>query len=287
MNRYRDFDELATEWLNDGPDWTPPHVIDAVLLAVRTTPQERDLRIPWRTLSMRKPLYVAAAIVVLAVVGIAALSAFAPRFDVGSGPTPSPTFQPTQAPSPTATPGDSPIDTTSWTTYTSSEYGFTVGHPADWSVRPAERAWDLDTDAGDWLSPAIDDLTAPSGDVRVSVWSVAVDRDTTPETAAAVEAWVEAYCQVSGFGPCTGIQDRAVPLCIEKRDCHPGLLVPFTEDVKAFLTGGIYGDTMVVVAVWRPESHRSVAPFGGSRRLLEAFLSTMQVWPESVLLYRN
>jgi hypothetical protein len=37
---------------------------------------------------------------------------------------------------------------------------------------------------------------------------------------------------------------------------------------------------MVVIAVWRPESHPSVAPFGGARQLLEAFLSTMCVWPE-------
>lgn len=284
MNRNRDFDEMAREWLNDGSDWTPPHVIDAVLLAVRTTPQEWDLRTPWRALSMRNPLYAAAAIVVLAVAGIVAFYTFAPRFDVGSGPTLSPTVQQTRAPSPTPTPGDQPIETTSWTTFESDRYGFTIGNPSDWTYVPADHDWTLAEDADNWLSTGQEVFQAPAGGVRVSAWSVAVDRTTTAETEAAVEAWVEAYCQASGNTPCTGIHDRAVPLCIEKRDCHPGLLVPFRNDVQAFLTGGIFGDNMVVVAVWRPESHKSVAPFGGSQRLLEAFLSTMEVWPESVPL---
>ena len=42
MNDDRDFEPTTAEWLNDGSDATPPHVIDAVLLAARSTPQERD-----------------------------------------------------------------------------------------------------------------------------------------------------------------------------------------------------------------------------------------------------
>jgi hypothetical protein len=61
--------------------------------------------------------------------------------------------------------------------------------------------------------------------------------------------------------------------------------VPFQDDVQAFFSGGIYdGDTMTVVAVWRGERDRSVARYGGAQRLLEAFLSTMQVWPASTPL---
>ena len=59
-------------------------------------------------------------------------------------------------------------------------------------------------------------------------------------------------------------------------------LVPFKDDVQAFFSGGIYdADAMTVVAVWRGETDSSVEPYGGSRRLLEGFLSTMQVWPAS------
>ena len=71
-------------------------------------------------------------------------------------------------------------------------------------------------------------------------------------------------------------------------DRHPGLLVPFENDVQAFFSGGIYAqDAMTVVAVWRAESSRHVARYGGSRRLLEAFLSTMEVWPSSTPLHER
>ena len=96
-------------------------------------------------------------------------------------------------------------------------------------------------------------------------------------------SWAADYCEASGIRtPCTGIEDRAVDLCLEKWDCHPGVLVPFESQVLAFFSGGIYNaDAMTVVAVWRGESDPSVARYGGARRLLEGFLSTMAVWPAS------
>ena len=87
------------------------------------------------------------------------------------------------------------------------------------------------------------------------------------------------YCERASGAPCE-IADGTVPLCVELRDCHPGLLVPSPTDVSAFFTGGIYGDTMTVVTVWWGESEPATAQFGGSERLLEAFLSTMNVWTE-------
>lgn len=284
MNSDREFERVAAEWLDAGSDSTPPRVIDAVLLAVRTMPQERDFRIPWRTLSVKQPLYAAAVIAVLAVAGVAAFYAFGPGANLGSGPTPSPSLQPTQAASPTATSIlNGPIPT-GWTTYTSPQYGFTIGHPADWNVQPAERGWDLDTDAADWLSPAMDDFTNPTGDVRVSVWSVPVDPDTISPggTMAEVEAWIEQYCQKTG-SPCAGFLDGAVRLCVEVRDCHPGLLVgvapPFDQEVQAFFSGGIYAGQMIVVTVWRGEDDPTLVPYGGGRQLIEAFLLTMCVGP--------
>ncbi len=71
----------------------------------------------------------------------------------------------------------------------------------------------------------------------------------------------------------------------------PALLVPFDNDVQAFFTNGGDGAPMTVVVVWWGDSEPAVAPYGGSRRLLEAFLSTssmsdasnsgaaMAVWP--------
>ena len=56
MNDDRAFERATRDWLEAGSDRTPPPVMDAVFLAVRTTPQERDLRIPWRTPTMPKSL---------------------------------------------------------------------------------------------------------------------------------------------------------------------------------------------------------------------------------------
>jgi hypothetical protein len=85
MNNDRDFDRAVDHWLDEGSDATPPEVIDGVLLAVRSTSQERDLRIPWRTTSMKRLAYAVAAVAAVAV-GVTALSALTPR--IGSEPTP-------------------------------------------------------------------------------------------------------------------------------------------------------------------------------------------------------
>ena len=177
------------------------------------------------------------------------------------------------------TPTTSLLDPSNWVAYTSGRYGFSIGHPLDWTVRPAARNWTFERDAENSLSPAQEVFMAPNQDIRVSAWSVALDSGTTIEGWKDLEPWIEAYCRKSNNTPCTGIHDRAVPLCNERRDCHPALLVPFRDDVQAFITGGNYGDEVVVAAVWWGESQPAVAPYGGSRRLLEAFLSTMGVWP--------
>lgn len=216
-----------------------------------------------------------AAAAVLFVTGCG-LSADRETAEPASAPPPSSTVS-----TPTAT---GPIDTTEWTSYTSGQYNVTVGHPPDWIEIPANRGWRA-ADAGDPLSPAHDTFQSPSDAVRVSVWSAPLDPGTTIESNGDIEAWVEEYCEESGNTPCTGIDDRAVELCLEKWDCHPGLLVPFRDDVQAFFSAGFYDpEAMTVVAVWRGESAPAVAPYGGSRRLLEAFLSTMAVWPASTPL---
>jgi len=216
----------------------------------------------------------------VAAVAVVAWQILAPGQLQGPATTsPSTTTTSQSAPSETPSSPEPPIDTAAWTTFSSDRYGFSIGHPTDWTVMPADHDWTLAADADQWPSTGFESFFSPTEDVLVSAWSVPVDPGTT------IEAWVEQYCQQTGTAadirPCTEIGDRAVPLCNEWRDCHPGLLVPFATDVQAFFTGGDYQDVMVVVAVWRPETHSSVEQYGGSRRLLEAFLSTMDVVPSS------
>jgi hypothetical protein len=75
-------------------------------------------------------------------------------------------------------------------------------------------------------------------------------------------------------------------MCIEKRDCHAAVIVPFADDVLAFGHGGVLPSgppsrpaPMTIVAVWWGENAPAVSQFGGAKRLLEAFLSTMGVIP--------
>ena len=226
------------------------------------------------------PLRIGAA-VLTALVAVAGIVAFNSLGGVGTTPTVAPSA--TASPTPTAAAAASidPLDQTAWTMYTSARYGFTIGHPADWTELPATRAWSFDLDS-DELAPrsaGAEHFTSPNGQVRVSVWTVPLEAGQVIESWGDVEAWVGDYCERTGTAGCTAIHDRVVPLCIEKRDCHPALLMPFIDHVQAFGTGGVLPEGMLVIAIWRGESDAAVAPYGGSQRLLEAFLSTMGVWP--------
>lgn len=201
---------------------------------------------------------------------------------------------PAQPPSSTESPStaEEPIDTENWTIYTSDRYGFKVGHPPNWVAIPARRDWrPPDAATLGAATPSLETFRSPTDSVRVSVWNVPLDPGTSIDSTADIEAWVKEYCQATQttqattLTPCSGIDDDAVELCVEKWDCHPGLLVPFEFDVQAFFSGGAYEEgpdhAMTVAAVWWGESFPAVAPYGGSQRLLEAFLSTMYVWPAS------
>ena len=106
MSDDRGFERAMQAWLDSGSDRTPPAAVDAVLLAVRTTPQERGMRAPWRTPDMNTPMRIAAALAAVAVLGVAGLLYLNRGSSVGVTPTPS--APAVVAPSPTATRAASP-----------------------------------------------------------------------------------------------------------------------------------------------------------------------------------
>lgn len=210
------------------------------------------------------PMRLVAAIAVVVVVGVAAFSLFRPSSGVGGVATPPPTLTPSApAPSPSPQPTANANDPTTWTAYTSDRYGFTVSHPADWTVRPATHNWTSPTDG---MTNATEGFIAPGQAVLVSAWSVAVTPGTTADT------WIQAYCPKS-TEPCTGIKGRSVA---ESLDGHAGVLVPFTNDVHSFF---LINNRMYVVAEWRPNADRTVSIFGGGQKLVENYLSTMHLLP--------
>ena len=216
-------------------------------------------------MTLRRRRLSALPAVVLALL-LAGCTASAPR-DVTS---PSATSTPSASTSST-----SAIDTTNWIPYTSKQFGLSLKHPPGWTVTPAERDWTLEADAGDMGSSGQDGFSSPNGNIYVTVF--ATPAKDTPETLEGVAAWVERYCQQKSASCAT--QD-SVPLCNERKDCHPGLLV--TVDgrfFEAFFTGGNHHGQMIGVLVHLADGHESLEPYGGARRLLEGFLNTMGVIP--------
>lgn len=249
MSDDRAFDVAMQRWLDAGSDRTPTPAIDAVLLAIRTTPQDRDLRISRRFTLMTFPMRLAAGIALVAIVGLGAFAFLGGNSGPGSPPTPPPTVEPTDSPLPAAT--GASIDTSDWVAYTSERYGFNLSRPRDWVETHAIRDWALPADA-DWQSPASERFIG--ADLSVTAWSVPVAAGTS------AQEWIDAYCPGS-TAPCTGTQGRAVSTSL---DGNPGVLIPFTSDSQAFF---LIGDRMYVVAAWRP----------GFQAQLEAFLSTMEL----------
>ncbi len=141
MNDDRAFERATREFLESGSDQTSPATIDAVLLAVRTTTQERDLRIPWRTPRMSNPMRLAAAIVIVAVVGFAGLNLFGRGGTGTGGSSPSPIVTPTAPPTPGPTPAPTPIDTSAWTPVSSARFGLNYKVPPGWSTQAATAPW--------------------------------------------------------------------------------------------------------------------------------------------------
>jgi hypothetical protein len=263
MNDDRAFERATQEFLDEGSDRASASTIDAVLLAVRTTPQERDLRIPWRTAPMSNALRLVAVMAVIVIAGVAAFNLFGSSGSVGGISAPSATVTPSPPP-PTPSPQPSPtLRTATWTTYVSNRYGYTIAHPADWTVRPATGTYAAPADAPTTVT---DGFIAPGQTVYASVWSVAV----APGTSAA--AWIQAYCPKQ-TSPCTGIPGRAVAVSM---DGHPGELVVFTNDVEAFI---LVNNRMYVVAEWRPDNDQTDLHYASGTLLVEDFLSTMHLLP--------
>lgn len=214
---------------------------------------------------MSTPMRLVAAIAVIVVAGVGAISLFGPSPGVGGASGPSPTVTPS-APAATMSPSRSPnpLDVAAWTTYVSDRYGFSIAHPANWTERPGDHVWTLAKDA-DWLNTASEGFIAPGSAVLVTAWSASVKPGTT------VEAWIQTYCP-KNTTPCTRTQ-AAVPVTM---DGHASLLVQFNDDTQAF---SLVDNRIYVVAVWEPNSDPRTAPYGGAVRLLEAYLSTVHLLP--------
>ena len=277
MTTPRDADSILAAWLEEGPNALPEPTRRAIAVNTRTMNQRRHLIwMPQRSHAMNPFVRIAAAaIVVVAVLGgavylLALGGGVGGRPPASAAPSTTPSAAPSAVPSPTPAVSAAlgPIDTAVWKSYTSTRYGFSISHPADWTITSSDRVWAFPADAVCCPPPGTETFHTPADDVGVSVWSVAL----TPGTSA--DAWIKAYCDVMEAGPqCTALQSQTVAADM---DGHAGRLVLFRDDTQAFIT---VGNRIYVVACWRADSEPSVAPYGGARRLIEGYLSTMRLLP--------
>jgi dipeptidyl aminopeptidase/acylaminoacyl peptidase len=115
MTDDRSLERAARSFIEAGPTQAPDRAVEAALLRIQTTPQERDLRVPWRFLSMTTPARVAvAALVGVLLVGAAAYYFGRPGQPAVGGPGPSPSSSAPASPiaSPKAQTSAAPLDYT-------------------------------------------------------------------------------------------------------------------------------------------------------------------------------
>jgi hypothetical protein len=199
MTDDRSLERAARSWIENGPTEAPDRAVEAALFQIQTTPQERDLRIPWRLPTMTTPARVAAAAVIGVLVIGGALVVLKPGTSSGiGGPGPSPSPSPTPTASPTLSPSPSVatiVVPAMTTTFTSTRHGFNISYPAGWTATPATESW-LST-APDQAAAFMDRLRGR--DALLVVTSKPLGKGETPDIWKA--AYVAQFGQ-DGVGEC-------------------------------------------------------------------------------------
>jgi hypothetical protein len=282
------FDDAVRDWLEDGSDRTPSTAIHAVLLAVKTTPQERDLRIPRRFNLMPTYLRLVAGIAIVAIVGVGVL-AFNTRLPGSGSSTPVP---------PTATPVPSAIapGISGWSVYHSGVNGITLGYPSDWNLlAPATREWKDGDVFPSEEHPYADIFVSPAeGDEQIGIFVLDVTvgvfgKEADLGSIDGLKAWAQSFCEKSLSTDCATFADAAVPMCdnakvIEGTDdsCKAAILVPTADWQFGFFrdrtSEWVGWDAVHVVIVARDDHFPSATPYGGSVQLLKSILTTLDVW---------
>ncbi|HKB28772.1 MAG TPA: hypothetical protein VKC59_07100 [Candidatus Limnocylindrales bacterium] len=190
MTDDRSLERAARSWIESGPTRAPDRAVEAALDRIQQTPQERDLRIPWRVDRMnRTARLIGAAAALIVIVGGAIALLGRPGSNVGVPPTqtaPTSTLVPPQG---------SPVPLI---TFTSTVYGYTIDYPADWTARNATRRLSglelpLDTSPGvDTLSLPVDryggSTGGPHGTIYIGSGEVAPGTALAPWSASQAQA---------------------------------------------------------------------------------------------------
>jgi len=272
------FDRAVRDWLDDGSDRTPPAAINAVLLAVTTTPQERDLRIPRRTTQMPTYVRLAAGIAIVAVVGVGALMYIGNSPGVGGAPTPSPTPTPVASAAPSAPPSLAP-GISGWKPYTSAAYGYTMSYPQGWYVASrASHKWEPGEPGTEEAAPFWDIFANDDGDGTVMlVAQVPAPAGADLESWDGLHAVHRELCDEPTIPGCPA-DYTPTSLCSGQQDCAPAILALNGDDpMPVALIGDPENGVVTVIWIGRVDSFPTAAKYGGTVQLLKSVLTQMDV----------
>jgi hypothetical protein len=126
------FDQRVADWLGNDPDVAPSQVLDTIVAALPSIPQRRAAA-PWQRLGFGLMPRLGMAATLLASLVLLVLITLLGIAIIGS-PRPTPT--------PAPTPGTTPAFGLSgdMVAFTSPNYGYSMDHPVEWSVRVATEA---------------------------------------------------------------------------------------------------------------------------------------------------
>lgn len=165
------FDPRLADWLEEDPSTAPEQALEIVLASFPSIKQRRAVRVPWRTTSMSSTLRLglAAAVVVAAAIGGIYFLGSRSNSSVAGPETPSPSVS-------------APAGNRS--TFTSTQYGYSVEYPAPYSAVPATEAW-TGADQLDPEAPFADRFFAPNSTTFVLVAALPRPENVTDEAFAA------------------------------------------------------------------------------------------------------
>jgi hypothetical protein len=173
---------------------------------------------------------------------------------------------------------DSWLDTSTWSTDVSERYGFTIDHPADWTVIESAHDWNQATDSIDWDSGGAEVFVPPDDTLSIylSAWSV----DVAPMTT--LGEWAQAFCD-QYVSSCADVERIAEP-AFASAGAREGILLPWDDGMVTFFPD--WYDAAATVSIWEqpaPTDARihiveSGRPDSGpyhARELLERFAASL------------
>ena len=173
---------------------------------------------------------------------------------------------------------DSWLDTSTWATYVSDRYQFTIGHPTSWTVIEPSHDWDQETDSINWDSGGMEVFMPPDDTLSMylAAWSVDVDPGTT------LAEWGQAFCD-QYVATCSDVTTMSEPAFASDGD-REGMLIGWDDGMSAFFP--VWYDDAADTSIWEqpaPTGSRiyiveSGRPDSGpyrSREFIEAFSTSL------------